>query len=126
MHSGMYGMYALQEGVRQMRGTAPAQVSGAEISMVHGVGGILGTLLAGVFASDALGVFSGQGYNEGMDMISQVSVQVIGIIATFTYTAVVTYVLLKLVDKLLILRVDEEGEMRGLDLVEHDERGYDL
>jgi Amt family ammonium transporter len=97
-----------------------------DVFPVHGVGGILGTLLAGVFASDALGVFSGQGYNEGMDMISQVSVQVIGIIATFTYTAVVTYVLLKLVDKLLILRVDEEGEMRGLDLVEHDERGSDL
>jgi Amt family ammonium transporter len=97
-----------------------------DVFPVHGVGGILGTLLAGVFASDALGVFSGQGYNEGMDMISQVSVQVIGIIATFTYTAVVTYVLLKLVDKLLGLRVDEEGEMRGLDLVEHDERGYDL
>ena len=78
-----------------------------DVFPVHGVGGILGTLLAGVFASDALGVFSGQGYNEGMDMISQVSVQVIGIIATFTYTAVVTYVLLKLVDKLLVLRVDE-------------------
>ena len=93
---------------------------------VHGVGGILGTLLAGVFASDALGVFSGQGYNEGMDMISQVSVQLTGIVATFTYTAVVTYLLLKLVDKMLTLRVDEEGEMRGLDLVEHDERGYDL
>ena len=97
-----------------------------DVFPVHGVGGILGTLLAGVFASDALGVFSGQGYNEGMDMISQVSVQVIGIIATFTYTAVITYALLKLVDKLLVLRVDEEGEMRGLDLVEHDERGYDL
>lgn len=40
MHSGMYGMYALQEGVRQMRGTSPAQVDGAEISMVHGVGGM--------------------------------------------------------------------------------------
>jgi acetyl-CoA acetyltransferase len=40
MHSGMYGMYALQEGVRQMRGTAPAQVPGAEISVVHGVGGM--------------------------------------------------------------------------------------
>ncbi|MBM86117.1 MAG: thiolase [Rhodospirillaceae bacterium] len=40
MHSGMYGMYALQEGVRQMRGTAPAQVNGAEISVVHGVGGM--------------------------------------------------------------------------------------
>ena len=40
MHSGMYGMYALKEGVRQMRGTAPAQVPNAEISMVHGVGGM--------------------------------------------------------------------------------------
>ncbi|MBV7394081.1 thiolase C-terminal domain-containing protein [Mameliella sediminis] len=40
MHSGMYGMYALQEGVRQMRGTSPAQVDGAEISVVHGVGGM--------------------------------------------------------------------------------------
>ena len=97
-----------------------------DVFPVHGVGGILGTLLAGVFASDALGVFSGQGYNEGMDMISQVSVQLTGIVATFSYTAVVTYLLLKLVDKILTLRVDEEGEMRGLDLVEHDERGYDL
>ncbi|MFB0996850.1 MAG: ammonia channel protein, partial [Porticoccaceae bacterium] len=44
----------------------------------------------------------------------------------FAYTAVFTYALVKLVDKLLVLRVDEEGEMRGLDLVEHDERGYDL
>tara|TARA_B110001450_G_scaffold37395_1_gene33234 strand:- start:80 stop:568 length:489 start_codon:yes stop_codon:yes gene_type:complete len=97
-----------------------------DVFPVHGVGGMLGTLLAGVFASDALGVFSGQGYNEGMAMASQVSVQLVGIIATFAYTAVITYVLLKLVDKLLVLRVDEEGEMRGLDLVEHDERGYDL
>jgi Amt family ammonium transporter len=97
-----------------------------DVFPVHGVGGMLGTLLAGVFASDALGVFSGQGYNEGMDMISQVSVQLTGIVATFAYTAVVTYLLLKLVDKMLTLRVDEEGEMRGLDLVEHDERGYDL
>jgi Amt family ammonium transporter len=97
-----------------------------DVFPVHGVGGILGTLLAGVFASDALGVFSGQGYNEGMDMISQVSVQLTGIVATFTNTAVLTYLLLKLVDKMLTFRVDEEGEMRGLDLVEHDERGYDL
>ncbi|HIG68133.1 MAG TPA: ammonium transporter [Porticoccaceae bacterium] len=97
-----------------------------DVFPVHGVGGMLGTLLAGVFASDALGIFSGQGYNEGMDMVSQVSVQLTGIVATFAYTAVVTYLLLKLVDKMLTLRVDEEGEMRGLDLVEHDERGYDL
>ena len=97
-----------------------------DVFPVHGVGGMLGTFLAGVFASDALGVFSGQGYNEGMDMLSQVSVQMIGIIATATYTAVITYILLKLVDKMLVLRIDDESEVRGLDLVEHDERGYDL
>ena len=97
-----------------------------DVFPVHGVGGMLGTLLAGVFASDALGVFSGQGYNEGMNMVSQVSVQLVGIIATFAYTAIVSYILLKLVDKLLVLRVDEEDEVRGLDLVEHDERGDDL
>ena len=97
-----------------------------DVFPVHGVGGMLGTLLAGIFASDALGIFSGQGYSEGMNMASQVSVQLVGIIATFTYTAIVSYILLKLVDKLLVLRVDEEDEVRGLDLVEHDERGYDL
>ena len=97
-----------------------------DVFPVHGVGGILGTLLAGVFASDALGVFSGQGYNEGMTMASQVQVQVIGIVATFVYTAVVSYLLLKLVDKLLVLRVRQDDELQGVDLVEHDERGYDL
>ena len=83
----------------------------------------MGTLLAGVFASDALGVFSGQGYNEGMTMASQVQVQIIGIVATFVYTAVVSYLLLKLVDKLLVLRVRQDDELQGVDLVEHDERG---
>ena len=50
MHSGMYGMYALQEGVRQMRGVSPGQVDGAEISVVHGVGGMFaaaGTIILG-------------------------------------------------------------------------------
>ena len=97
-----------------------------DVFPVHGVGGILGTLLAGVFASDALGVFSGHGYNEGMTMASQVQVQIIGIVATFVYTAVVSYLLLKLVDKLLVLRVRQDDELQGVDLVEHDERGYDL
>lgn len=97
-----------------------------DVFPVHGVGGMLGTLLAGIFASDQLGIFSGQGYNEGMNMASQVSVQITGISATFAYTAVITYLLLKLIDNLLVLRVDEEDEIRGLDLVEHDERGYDL
>ncbi|MFL2499373.1 MAG: ammonia channel protein, partial [Porticoccaceae bacterium] len=97
-----------------------------DVFPVHGVGGILGTILAGVFASDALGVFSGQGYNEDMTMASQVQVQIVGVVATFVYTAIISYLLLKLVDKLLVLRVDEEQELQGVDLVEHDEKGYDL
>ena len=97
-----------------------------DVFPVHGVGGILGTFYAGIFASDTLGVFSGQGYNEGMTMASQTYVQIVGITSTFVYTGIATYILLKIVDKLLVLRVDEEGETRGLDLTEHDERGYDL
>ena len=97
-----------------------------DVFPVHGVGGILGTFYAGIFASDALGVFSGQGYNEGMNMASQVQVQIVGISATFVYTGIATFILLKLVDKLLVLRIDEEDETSGLDLTEHNERGYDL
>ena len=51
MHSGMYGMYALQESVRQLRGTAPAQVPGAEISVCHGVGGMFGASGTVVFSN---------------------------------------------------------------------------
>ncbi len=97
-----------------------------DVFPVHGVGGVLGTLLAGVFASDQLGVFSGQGYNEGMTMSSQMGVQVIGVIATFAYTAVVTFVLLKIVTAMMGFRVDSDQETMGLDLALHDERGYDL
>ncbi|MBT6106151.1 ammonium transporter [Porticoccaceae bacterium] len=97
-----------------------------DVFPVHGVGGILGTFYAGIFASDALGVFSGQGYNEGMNMASQTYVQLVGIASTFVYTGIATFILLKLVDKLLVLRVSEEGETNGLDLTEHNERGYDL
>ena len=97
-----------------------------DVFPVHGVGGILGTFFAGIFASDALGVFSGQGYNEGMTMASQTYVQIVGIVATFVYTAIATFILLKLVDKLLVLRISEEDETSGLDLTEHNERGYDL
>jgi len=97
-----------------------------DVFPVHGVGGILGTLLAGVFASDQLGVFSGQGYNEGMAMASQLGVQATGVVATLVYTAVVTFILLKVLGALMGLRVDREQETVGLDLTLHDERGYDL
>ena len=97
-----------------------------DVFPVHGVGGILGTLLAGIFASANIGVFSGQGYNEGMSMISQVGVQIVGVFATVSYTALATFVIFKVVNSFVSLRIDDEGELKGLDLVEHDERGYDL
>ena len=97
-----------------------------DVFPVHGVGGILGTFLAGIFASDALGIFSGQGYNEGMTMASQVKVQLIGIVATIAYTAIVTWVLLKLIDIVVGLRVTAEEETEGLDIVLHNESGYDI
>jgi acetyl-CoA acetyltransferase len=53
MHSGMYGMYALQESVRQMRGIAPAQVPGAKISVCHGVGGMFGASGTVIFSNEA-------------------------------------------------------------------------
>ena len=98
-----------------------------DVFPVHGVGGMLGTLLAGVFASTQLGIFSGNGFSEGIDSIGgQLSVQATGVVATFVYTAVVTFVILKLVNALVGLRIDAEDENRGLDLALHDERGYDL
>jgi len=97
-----------------------------DVFPVHGVGGILGTILAGIFASSHLGVFSGQGYAEGVGMLHQVTVQLTGVVSTFVYTAIVTYVLLKIVNLILPLRVDAEEETEGLDIVSHDERGYDF
>ncbi len=99
-----------------------------DVFPVHGVGGILGTFLAGILSATSLGVFSGFGFADGINtMGEQVYVQTVGIVSTLIYTAVVTYVLLKLVGLMTNgLRVDEEGEENGLDLVDHDESGYNL
>ncbi|MDG1460736.1 MAG: ammonium transporter [Luminiphilus sp.] len=98
-----------------------------DVFPVHGVGGILGTLLAGIFCSPNLGIFSGNGFSDGIDSIGgQLAVQATGVGATFLYTLVVSWVLFKVVDALVGLRVDSDEETIGLDLVLHDERGYDL
>jgi ammonium transporter, Amt family len=97
-----------------------------DVFPVHGVGGMLGTFFAGIFASAGLGVFSGQGFNEGMTMGSQVGVQLIGIVSTLVYTAVLTYIIVKVVTALIGFRVGEEDETLGLDIALHDEKGYDL
>ena len=99
-----------------------------DVFPVHGIGGILGTLLVGIFSATSLGVFSGFGFAEGLTSITeQVSVQLIGIVSTLAYTAVMTYLLLKFVGILTQgLRVSEEHEMSGLDQVDHEESGYNL
>lgn len=98
-----------------------------DVFPVHGVGGILGTLLAGVFSATTLGVFSGYGFADGIEsMGGQFQVQLIGVLVTIVFTAVVTWGILKLVDAMVGLRVSDEQELEGLDIVCHEERGYDL
>ncbi len=98
-----------------------------DVFPVHGVGGVLGTLLVGIFASTELGIFSGYGFADGITgMGGQLAVQAIGAVSVLVYTAIVTFVILKIVDAILGLRVTDDEEIEGLDLVLHDERGYDL
>jgi Amt family ammonium transporter len=98
-----------------------------DVFPVHGIGGILGTLLAGVFCATQLGIFSGNGFSDGIDSIGgQLAVQATGVVATFVYTGVMTFIILKLVDMMVGLRIDADEENQGLDLVLHDERGYNL
>jgi len=94
-----------------------------DVFPVHGVGGILGTTLAGVFVASSLG---GVGLAKGTTMLGQVGVQLTGVGATFAWCAVITLVLLKLIDALIGLRVSAEQETEGLDIVLHDETGYNL
>ena len=98
-----------------------------DVFPVHGVGGILGTLAVGVFSSTQLGIFSGLGHADGVGGIGeQLGIQFVGVIATLVYTAVVSYMILKLVALVSPLRVDAESETKGLDLAEHGEGGYSL
>lgn len=94
-----------------------------DVFPVHGVGGILGTVLCGVFVAAEYG---GAGYADGMTMGSQLQVQVIGVLATVVWCAVVTFGILKLVEAINGLRSTEEEEANGLDIAEHNERGYIL
>ena len=94
-----------------------------DVFPVHAVGGALGTILTGVFASNALGVFSGQ---VEIQIVPQLGVQALGVIAVLAYTALVTWIILKVTDALVGNRVSAEDETEGLDLVSHNERGYIL
>jgi Amt family ammonium transporter len=88
---------------------------------VHGFGGLVGTILVSFFASTALG-----GTEEGLDMMGQLSAQLIAAGGTAVYTLIVSAIILKGIDAAIGLRVDEEIETNGLDLGEHGEVGYDM
>ena len=98
-----------------------------DVFPVHGVGGIVGTFLAGILVSGDLGIFSGNGFAEGMTMGSQVAVQIIGILSVAAYTGILTFIILKIVGAITSgIRVTQEEEQMGLDITDHDERGYSL
>jgi ammonium transporter, Amt family len=92
-----------------------------DVSPVHGVGGVIGTLLTGVFAAVALG---GSGFTVQKSIGAQLGVQALGVVATVAWCGVVTWILLKVLDATLGLRVSEEQESEVLDLAQHGERGY--
>ena len=98
-----------------------------DVFPVHGVGGIVGTLLAGILVSGNLGIFSGNGLAKGVTMGSQLVVQLIGVLSVAAYTGILTFLLLKLVGAVTSgIRVTQEEEQMGLDITDHDEKGYSM
>jgi Amt family ammonium transporter len=94
-----------------------------DVTPVHGVGGVIGTLLTGVFAAASLG---GVGYPENGSMGGQVMTQLAGILAVGAWSGIVTWLLLKLTGAMTGMRVNPDQETEGLDTVEHNEKGYNL
>ena len=94
-----------------------------DVFPVHGVGGILGTLLVGVLVAEQ---FGGAGLAEGMTISSQLGVQAIGVVAVLAWTAIATFIILLIVKAICGLRVDEQEETQGLDISQHEETGYNM
>jgi len=94
-----------------------------DVFPVHGVGGMLGTTLTGVFAATALG---GVGFADGVTIGKQVMTQLTGVLVTAVWSGIVSFVLLKAIDAAVGLRVTTEQETEGLDTVLHNETGYNL
>jgi Amt family ammonium transporter len=94
-----------------------------DVFPVHGVGGFTGLLLTAVFSAAA---FDGLGLPEGVTIGQQLVTQLIGAVATVAWSGIATFVILKVVNVIVPLRVSPEQENEGLDLVSHEERGYSL
>ena len=94
-----------------------------DVFPVHGVGGMLGILLTAVFVSSSYG---GMGLPEGVSIAQQLGVQALGMVATIAWCGGITFVLLKAINLVMPLRVTRDQETEGLDLVLHEERGYEI
>ena len=94
-----------------------------DVFTVHGVGGIVGALLVGVFVASNLG---GAGFGKDVTMGGQLYIQLISVVATLIYAGVLSFIILKVVDGVCGLRVSEDEEDEGLDTTMHNERGYDI
>ena len=90
-----------------------------DVFPVQGVGGILGTLLTGVFASAS---FGGVGLENSIS--DQVMIQIVGIIFTIIWCGIFTYIALRVTNSIVGLRITDEDEQTGVDLSEHGEKGY--
>ena len=88
---------------------------------VHGIGGIVGALLTGIFAAQALG-----GVEADLNIGAQFVKQLLSVVITIVWSAVLSFIILKILDAIIGLRVEGDEEREGLDLVLHDERGYNL
>ena len=94
-----------------------------DVFPVHGVGGVIGTLLAGIFVAAQ---FGGAGLAEGVSITSQLGIQLTAVIAVIVWTAIASYIVLKVIDIICGLRVTDEQERNGLDITQHEEKGYNL
>ena len=94
-----------------------------DVFAVHGVGGVLGTILVAVLVDTS---FGGAGLAEGMSIGSQFGVQVAGIVAVAVWSLVASYILVKIVKATVGLRVSDDEELEGLDVTAHGETGYNL
>ena len=94
-----------------------------DVFAVHGVGGILGSILVAFFAASSLG---GMGLAEGVSVIGQLKVQLIGIVVVAAWTVVATIIIVKVLGTFMPFRVASDVETEGLDLVLHGERSYEL
>ena len=117
---GLAGGYICYVAVDLIRGKLGIDDS-LDVFAVHGVGGVLGSLLVAVLATDA---FSGMGLAEGMTVGSQLFVQAKSILITVIWTAVASFMILKIAAVAGGLRVNDDSELEGLDLSQHGERGY--